>query len=581
MNLRQIFNADAPDVVPETKDAKHELSLLDKALLAFAAALAIDLAFIRDRVDSAKTSEDYQKIHEELPNLLEEALKKKAAQKALADSMATFYHNGMVDVNDKLEEADQADAELMDEVQSAGKVPGRILSEELLTDHSLVKQDINDILDRANWAAAATKASIVDEWKGIDAENKPSIAAYFAEDALAENPNVSIASDTQHKMAEGLGEQRELNENIKAYPCQEFYRESPREVWRNWPARFLRGGGTLYPDEDGSADYAEGRMIAPVGDSVWLRISRFGTPFAPFDYRSGMNLRPIALSLSSELGVLNDYKEPPKPVTESFNHNVQFSAAISPALKEVLLGYLGDSFSDASGVIANSKHNPDVLLNSKDLLPDALARCKKCGGIANLAREPEISMGAVACPKCKSPVTQADLMQKNPRTDYSASKEVLLNGAPIGNDNASRDHHTAMRSWTMRGIGEKAALVGNCGNYAEALREAKGGGQIVQLQQTHPTTEWHQALKHNGKYYDAATHSGVEDPKQLGFFKHVNKCEADVKIAPERIVKESVANSLSSVFLPPDKYAQTLKEIEVVCNNRPKEPLPPVGGLFK
>ena len=44
-----------------------------------------------------------------------------------------------------------------------------------------------------------------------------------------------------------------------------------------------------------------------------------------------------------------------------------------------------------------------------------LAKCSKCGTIANLSKQPEIHMGAVACEKCGNPVTQATLLECNPR----------------------------------------------------------------------------------------------------------------------------------------------------------------------
>jgi hypothetical protein len=34
-------------------------------------------------------------------------------------------------------------------------------------------------------------------------------------------------------------------------------------------------------------------FIAPKGDPIWTAISRFGLPYAPFDFNSGMILRPV------------------------------------------------------------------------------------------------------------------------------------------------------------------------------------------------------------------------------------------------------------------------------------------------
>ena len=45
----------------------------------------------------------------------------------------------------------------------------------------------------------------------------------------------------------------------------------------------------------------------------------------------------------------------------------------------------------------------------------SLAKCSKCGTIANIATQPEICMGAVKCEKCGNPVTQATALETNPR----------------------------------------------------------------------------------------------------------------------------------------------------------------------
>lgn len=46
---------------------------------------------------------------------------------------------------------------------------------------------------------------------------------------------------------------------------------------------------------------------------------------------------------------------------------------------------------------------------------ECLAKCSKCGTIANIATQPEICMGAVKCEKCGNPVTQATALENNPR----------------------------------------------------------------------------------------------------------------------------------------------------------------------
>ncbi|AHF94598.1 hypothetical protein OPIT5_29315 [Opitutaceae bacterium TAV5] len=71
---------------------------------------------------------------------------------------------------------------------------------------------------------------------------------------------------------------------LDRFPCQELIRGRDAENPRDWKARFVAAGGKLS---------RSGRMIARKDDRVWTRISRFGNPWTPFDYGSGMELIDI------------------------------------------------------------------------------------------------------------------------------------------------------------------------------------------------------------------------------------------------------------------------------------------------
>ena len=59
-------------------------------------------------------------------------------------------------------------------------------------------------------------------------------------------------------------------------------------------------------------------------------------------------------------------------------------------------------------------------IEAGEAMPDAMAICPSCKALVNLSKEPEICMGAVACPKCKQPVTQEHL-----------SKSISREGVPV------------------------------------------------------------------------------------------------------------------------------------------------------
>lgn len=97
---------------------------------------------------------------------------------------------------------------------------------------------------------------------------------------------------------------------LDAYPAQELVRIEPRDVPRGkrrgadgalydvpqegWPARWQAAGGRLI----------DGRMIALKSDSIWTKISRFGVPWPPFDFESGMGLEDRSREEAEALGLL-------------------------------------------------------------------------------------------------------------------------------------------------------------------------------------------------------------------------------------------------------------------------------------
>lgn len=102
-----------------------------------------------------------------------------------------------------------------------------------------------------------------------------------------------------------------------AFPCQEFIRIASRKMPRqDWERRWLAAGGKVYG----------GRMIAKKSDPVWRSLSRFGTPWPPFDFSSGMGVEDVSREEAEELGIL----QPDEPVSgdeKDFNEAVERSAA--------------------------------------------------------------------------------------------------------------------------------------------------------------------------------------------------------------------------------------------------------------
>lgn len=108
-------------------------------------------------------------------------------------------------------------------------------------------------------------------------------------------------------------------------PCQELIRMMDRRVERDWPRIWQENGGAFYGEPGVDYPKAPGRMIALKTSPIWTRISRFNTPWPPFDWGSGMGLAGVDIDEAEELGVVTP-DDDLTPTAIPFNENLQASA---------------------------------------------------------------------------------------------------------------------------------------------------------------------------------------------------------------------------------------------------------------
>lgn len=80
---------------------------------------------------------------------------------------------------------------------------------------------------------------------------------------------------------------------LSAFPAQELIRICDSKTPRDWTDRWNLAGGKTFG----------GRMVALKDDPIWTRISRFGIPWPPFDFGSGMGIRDIDYDEAVKLGL--------------------------------------------------------------------------------------------------------------------------------------------------------------------------------------------------------------------------------------------------------------------------------------
>lgn len=143
---------------------------------------------------------------------------------------------------------------------------------------------------------------------------------------LSSDERINLVLRTNADMAAGYGQWMQGQRTLDAAPAQELYRAYHRKVPRNWIARWSDAGGKMF----------DGRLIALKNDKIWTAISRFGTPYPPFDFNSGMSVRSVDRRTAMDLGLI-DLDTQIAPQTREFNEDLQVSPDVrSDALRSVL-----------------------------------------------------------------------------------------------------------------------------------------------------------------------------------------------------------------------------------------------------
>lgn len=103
---------------------------------------------------------------------------------------------------------------------------------------------------------------------------------------------------------------------LDEFPAQELLRVEDREAPRDWAKIWQAEGGVL----------RRGRMVALKDDPIWTAISRFGRPWPPFDYGSGMGLEDMDRAEAESLGLLKPGQVVP-PTKKDFNDKLEAGTA--------------------------------------------------------------------------------------------------------------------------------------------------------------------------------------------------------------------------------------------------------------
>lgn len=136
---------------------------------------------------------------------------------------------------------------------------------------------------------------------------------------------------------------------ILTRPAYKLVRVKQRKMPRDWGARWTAAAQKV--GWEGVA--RNGEMIALKTSPIWTALSRFGNPFPPFDFNSGMGVEDVKKSYCREIGLLGPDEQPKIPETPNFNGNLAERVPFNGNTKEFkrLQDTFGDQITHENGEI--------------------------------------------------------------------------------------------------------------------------------------------------------------------------------------------------------------------------------------
>ena len=135
-----------------------------------------------------------------------------------------------------------------------------------------------------------------------------------------------------------------------AFPAYELVRVERRKLQRNWDERWTNAAKAV-GFEGVCRDTS--KKIALKTSPIWVQLSRFGNPFPPFDFNSGMGVRDVRKSVCREIGLLGPDEQPTIPEKPDFNGNLFEKVPFDGNTKEYkrLQDTFGDQITHDGGAI--------------------------------------------------------------------------------------------------------------------------------------------------------------------------------------------------------------------------------------
>lgn len=148
--------------------------------------------------------------------------------------------------------------------------------------------------------------------------------------------------DTNVKKAAGYA-WHEAVKGDAAHPAQRLVRKGARREPRNWQARWQQAWGSLPADEKKKA--LPTQFVALTDCAIWSAISRWGDPYPPFDYNSGMDVLPVDRATAISLGLIPEApsSDPSNADADGFGMKKEITGAIPEHTRDKLMAWLNSA----------------------------------------------------------------------------------------------------------------------------------------------------------------------------------------------------------------------------------------------
>jgi hypothetical protein len=158
---------------------------------------------------------------------------------------------------------------------------------------------------------AELRTRVKELYDQIGYEPFPDEAGTIEDHASDARINLVIYMNTRDAAGYGQFARNQSPALLFSHPCMELVRFEDRKEKRAWIERWRGAGGKVFAGKPEGLPLSEetvqeqGRLIARKDDQVWFNISAFHRPWPPFDFNSGVGVRPVRRKEAIALGVIN------------------------------------------------------------------------------------------------------------------------------------------------------------------------------------------------------------------------------------------------------------------------------------